>query len=202
MQARRTHARTCRVRARARVSVCDWAPTHPRRHMRARSVGVDRGWLGSQAFNSATAFSADIGAWSTAAVTTLSSVCAAFSARAARHRRRDALGRVVGAGRSVVRGGTADARASVCAQTCGHAHARVCTCVGIAARSKDGIHACVYMYAYICVLYSLCVCTCARDGYGCACGGTNCNAHVRAIARAEDAAVAITCARGYVRQHV
>jgi hypothetical protein len=39
MQARRTHSRTCCVRARARVRVCDLAPTHPRRHMRARSVG-------------------------------------------------------------------------------------------------------------------------------------------------------------------
>ena len=36
--------------------------------------------------------------------------------------------------------------------------------------------------------------TCARDGYGRACGGTVPDAHVRAIARADDAAVAITCA--------
>ncbi len=56
------------------------------------SVGVDRGWLGSQAFGSASAFNANIGAWNTAAVTTLYQVCAAFSAAAARHRRRDALG--------------------------------------------------------------------------------------------------------------
>ncbi len=46
--------------------------------MRARSVGVDRGWLGSQAFNGAAAFNANIGAWNTAAVTTLSYVCAAL----------------------------------------------------------------------------------------------------------------------------
>jgi hypothetical protein len=97
MQARRTHARTCRVRARARVSVCDWAPTHPRRHMRARSAGVDRGWLGPQAFNSATAFSADIGAWNTARVTTLSAVCAAYS----------------GPGGAPPRGGTRSAGSSV-----------------------------------------------------------------------------------------
>jgi hypothetical protein len=40
------------------------------------------------------------------------------------------------------------ARACLCAQTCGHAHARVCTCVGIAARTKDGI---LCMYLYICL---------------------------------------------------
>jgi surface protein len=60
--------------------------------MRARSVGVDRGWLGSQAFYSASAFNANIGAWNTASVTNMAYVCAAFSAQAARHRRRDALG--------------------------------------------------------------------------------------------------------------
>ncbi len=60
--------------------------------MRARSVGVDRVWLGSQAFESASVFNADIGAWNTAAVTSLHQVCAAFPAAAARHRTRDALG--------------------------------------------------------------------------------------------------------------
>ena len=41
-----------------------------------------------------------------------------------------------------------------------------------------------------------------RDGYGRACGCTASHAHVRAIARADDAAVAITCARGYVRRYI
>jgi hypothetical protein len=50
-------------------------------HMRARSVGVDRGWLGSQAFTQASAFNANIGAWNIAAVTSLSMVCAAFSSK-------------------------------------------------------------------------------------------------------------------------
>jgi hypothetical protein len=54
--------------------------------------------------------------------------------------------RVVDAARAVVRGGTADARARVYAQTCGHAHARVFPCVGKAARSKDGISVCMDMY--------------------------------------------------------
>ena len=37
--------------------------------------------FGAQAFTSASAFNANIGAWNTAAVTTLYAVCAAFSAR-------------------------------------------------------------------------------------------------------------------------
>ena len=41
-------------------------------------VGVDRGWLGAQAFRSASAFNADIGAWNTASVSNLIAVCAAF----------------------------------------------------------------------------------------------------------------------------
>ncbi len=60
--------------------------------MAARSVGVDRVWLGSQAFNMASAFNTNIGAWNTASVTVLSDVCAAFTARAARNRGRDTLG--------------------------------------------------------------------------------------------------------------
>ncbi len=80
--------------------------------MRSRSVGVDRGWRGAQAFYSNWNFTANIGAWNTAAVTTLSNVCAAFPAR----RRATVVGRarrVVDAARAVVRGGTADARARV-----------------------------------------------------------------------------------------
>ncbi len=94
------HTRAPRAASvRARVCVCDWAPKHPRRTVRARSVGVDRGWVGAQAFYEAKAFNVNIGAWNTAAVTTLAYVCAAFSARAAHHRGRDALG-----GTSVRRG--------------------------------------------------------------------------------------------------
>ena len=89
-------------RARIRADACERLP-----------AGVDRGWLGAQAFYSAAAFKANIGAWNTARVTDLFNVCAALPARAARHRRRDALGRVVDAARAVVRGSTADARARV-----------------------------------------------------------------------------------------
>ncbi len=106
VRACRTHAPTCCVRARV-CAACDWAPTHPRRTVQARFVGVDRVRFGSQVFYNAPAFNANIGAWNTARVTTLERVCAAFPARAARHRRRDALGRDVGAARAVVQSGTA-----------------------------------------------------------------------------------------------
>ncbi len=111
---RRTHVRMCC--ARACVRVCDWARTHSRRHMRAPSVGVDCGWLGSQAFYAASAFNTNIGAWNTARVTTLYAVCAASPGPAA-CTMADALGRVVGAARAVVLGGTADARACRCVRS-------------------------------------------------------------------------------------
>ena len=114
-----------------------------------------RGWLGAQALTSAKAFNANIGAWNTAAVSSMCNVCAAFWAWAARHRRRDALGGVVDAARAVVRGGGTDARSRVCAQTCRHAHARVPRRVGIAARTKDGIYVCMYTCIYIYVSVSM-----------------------------------------------
>ncbi len=55
-------------------------------------IGMDRVWFGAQAFSFASAFNANIGAWNTASVFALSMVCAGLSARAARHRGRDALG--------------------------------------------------------------------------------------------------------------
>jgi surface protein len=72
-----TRARAASVCAR----MCDWVRTYPRRHMRAPSVGVDRGWFGSQAFYSASAFNANVGAWNTASVSDMSGVCAASPAR-------------------------------------------------------------------------------------------------------------------------
>jgi hypothetical protein len=62
------------------------------------------------------------------------------------------------------------------------------------------VYMCMYIYVriYICMHYII-ICTFVRDGYGRACGCIAPDAHVRAIARADDAAVAITCARGYVR---
>jgi hypothetical protein len=61
-------------RAPIRAATCERLP-----------VGVYRGWIGAQAFGSASAFNATIGAWNTASVTTLYYVCAAFGP-AARHR--------------------------------------------------------------------------------------------------------------------
>ena len=61
-------ARACAMgRPRIRADTCERLP-----------AGVDRGWLGAQAFQAASAFNANIGAWNTAAVITLSYVCAAF----------------------------------------------------------------------------------------------------------------------------
>ncbi len=126
MRARRTRARTCCVRARARVCV----------RLGAHASGADTcervppAWTagGSQAFRMASAFNADIGAWNTASVTELGGVCAVFSARAARHRGRDKLGGVVDVARAVVRGGAADARARV---FCADVWARACAGVPV-----------------------------------------------------------------------
>ncbi len=77
-----TRAHLLRPCARARVCVCDWAPMHPREHMRALSRRRWTVlWFGAQAFQGATAFNANIGAWNTASVTSLSYVCAAFGRR-------------------------------------------------------------------------------------------------------------------------
>ncbi len=83
--------------------------SYPRRNVRALSTALDRVRFGSQAFWQNPAFNADIGAWNTASVTTLSWVCAAFGP-AARHRggKRSAGARC---GAALVRGGAADARA-------------------------------------------------------------------------------------------
>ncbi len=142
-----TYAPTC---ASVCLCVCDWAPTHPRRQMRARSVGVDRGWLGSQAFQSASAFNADIGAWNTASVTELSAVCGAFPARAARHRRRDALG-----GSSMRRGPLCAAappmRARVCVRRRVGSRVRGCPRVQVQLRVRKTAYMYVCMYGYVCV---------------------------------------------------
>ncbi len=76
--------------------------------------------FGAQAFESASAFNADIGAWNTARVTSLYLVCAAPGPGGAHYGGRARPG--FGAVRPVVRGGTADARAR--AHTCRHSLAR------------------------------------------------------------------------------
>jgi hypothetical protein len=81
--------RAPQTRPRGRPCVCArecprvWARTFPRRTVRARSVGVERVRLGSQAFKSASTFNANIGAWNTARTISLSEVCAASGRRGA-----------------------------------------------------------------------------------------------------------------------
>ncbi len=91
----RARALVCvRGRARIRADACEHFTPPP-------SVAL----IGSQAFNSASAFNANIGAWNTASVTTLYSVCAASGpARTAADRARS----VADACAAVVRGGAAD----------------------------------------------------------------------------------------------
>jgi hypothetical protein len=100
--------------------------------------------LGSQAFSGASTFNANIGAWNTASVSNMASVCAAFLP-AARHRRRPGRTRSgFDAARPVVRCATADAHECVCAHTYRHSLARASTGVCIAARRNDGR----YLYIY------------------------------------------------------
>ena len=102
----------------ARAPVCASAHVYPRRTVRAPSAGVDRVRLGSQAFYGATTFSANIGAWNIASVTSLSNVCAAFG-----RRRATAAGAL---GRGSVRRGT-------CGDRTADAHAHVCVHVYVLA---------------------------------------------------------------------
>ncbi len=123
------HTRAHVLRLCARVCACAIGRPRIRADTCARLPSAwTAGGLGAQAFSEASAFNANIGAWNTARVTDFGYVCAAFPARAARHRGRDALGRVVGAARAVVRGGTADARAHVCADVWARACAGVPVC--------------------------------------------------------------------------
>jgi hypothetical protein len=108
-----------------------WAPTFPCRNVRALSVGVDRVRFGPQAFSvpsQLSAFNANIGAWNTASVTTLSYVCADFGRR--REPAAGALGRSPMRRGPLCAGGSADARACVCA----HVHALACA----------GVRGCMY----------------------------------------------------------
>jgi hypothetical protein len=70
-------ARVRRTRARSDPRRCVRAPV-----MRALFVGMDHVWFGSQAFQLASAFNANIDAWNTARVTSLYAVCAAFGGAA------------------------------------------------------------------------------------------------------------------------
>ncbi len=101
--------------------------------------------FGAQAFYGASAFNANIGAWNTAAVTTLNRVCAAPGPAA--RTMADARGRGFDAARPVVRGGTADARAR--AHTCRHSLARGLACRY--GRPEGRFDTCIRMYTLMCV---------------------------------------------------
>ena len=119
-------ARLCVLRRmRTRVDTCEHSPP-----------AVDRVRLGSQAFQSSSSFSANIGAWNIASVTTLSFVCTAFGRRRAPRRARSVGARC---GAALVRDGTADARAHTCVRAYTYSLPRVSTCVHRAARREDGM---------------------------------------------------------------
>jgi hypothetical protein len=154
MRARRTRAHVLRPCARARVCVCDRAPTHPAP-------------THASAFRPRGPYVARLGGG-------LAGVRLCVGVQREHRRVEHRVGhhvvrgmrRLFGpggappqagrapAGCSMRRGplcaaATADVLARVCAEPCGHAHARVSPCAGIAARSKDGLYACVYMYLHI-----------------------------------------------------
>ncbi len=114
-------------------------------HRRRRRCG-----FGAQAFSAASAFNANIGAWNTAAVTTLSYVCAAPGPAA--RTMADALGRA-----SMRRGRLCAVAPPMRARvrTRGGTRLRGALGVGTAARRGGSIHASQYTYIYMCV--SVCV---------------------------------------------
>jgi hypothetical protein len=107
--------------------------------------------FGSQAFQFASAFNANIGAWNTASVASLFYVCAARGPAA--RTMADALGRGFDAARPVVRGGTADARAH--AHTCRHSLARGLGCRYGQPEGRFGTCIRIYIYLCACVCYTL-----------------------------------------------
>ncbi len=140
--------RRAHVCARARAGACEYGrPRNPRRTCERFPSASTASGFGSQAFYRASAFNANIGAWNTAAVTTLISVCAAFGPGSAHTAgvagRRSAGLRCGAAGCARRHGGCAHA------QTYRHSVARAPTCVGMAAERKDSMCACVCIYRYI-----------------------------------------------------
>ncbi len=94
--------------------------------------------FGAQAFYSAKAFNANIGAWNTASITTFSSVCAAPGPAA--RTMADALGR------ASMRRGPMRSRVRTRAGT----GLRGALGVGTAARRGGSMHASEYIFTYVC----------------------------------------------------
>ncbi len=134
-----------------------FALSHPRRNVRALSIAVDRVRFGLQAFNQASAFNANIGAWNTASVITLSWVCAASARRAPSQWTRSADLRC---GAAIVCGGTAELAAEDIARTRGcvrtrflHSLAWMSACLYIARHKHTYINVyvspCIHTYIHI-----------------------------------------------------
>ncbi len=134
------HRRTADMPTCASVCACmgGFGRPHIRAaNVRALSVSVGSMWFDSQAFQQATAFNANIGAWNTTRVTMLNSVCAASEGVP------DALGR-------------ASTRRGRCARACTQVYSvmRASMGVGMAAPEDYGI----FVHEYACVGVSLHVC--------------------------------------------
>ncbi len=138
-----------RWRARAAGSACT---RNPKPCESCPSASTACGF-GAQAFLSASAFNANIGAWNTGRVTTLYQVCAASGPGGAHYGGRARLG--FDAARPVVRGGTADARAR--AHTCRHSLARGLGCRYGRAEGRFGTCIRIYIYIYIYRYVGACV---------------------------------------------
>jgi hypothetical protein len=133
------HRRAHVVRRRVCLCACGfWANTYSRRNVRALSGGLDRvwaaAWSGSQAFCQASTFNANIGAWNTARVTDLSSVCAALG----RQRAERALSISVFDAARPVCAGAPPMRAHECAHTYTYMH----TCI------HPSIHPSIHTYIH------------------------------------------------------
>ncbi len=155
MRARTADACTCCAHARAHVGARSGAHASvPNHACEPFPISVDRLCLGAQAFQSAKAFNANIGAWNTAAVSIMQQVCAAFPARQrATACVPDALGRAsMQRGRLCAAAPPTRARARARAGT----RLRGAMGVGMAARRRDSkymrfdIYASfIYIYIYV-----------------------------------------------------
>ncbi len=163
MRAFTADARTCCTRVRARVvagvGAHASAPTHASPSRRRWTAGG----FGAQAFHSAAAFSANIGVWNTALVTTLSEVCAA-PGPAARHRMHPGRARLVSdAGRLCAVAPPMRARAHThrrslarghrCRYGCAEGRFDIC----IRMHTYMYIYAYIYMYIRIYIYIHICI---------------------------------------------
>jgi hypothetical protein len=164
--------RRAHVCARARAGACEYGrPRNPRRTCERFPSASTASSFGSQAFDNANAFNANIGAWNTAAVSYLSNVCAAFGPGGAPLRGDGArpvfdAARALNAHLYIHRGTRSEACTAACVRLCVHAtallHVRMWTYrrVGtIPIRAHHLAHPSrrmyVYRHMYRCISYIL-----------------------------------------------